>query len=225
MMWFAGAILAGAVAGSVHVVTGPDHLAAVAPLAMQSRRSAWRIGLMWGVGHSTGTWVLASLALVFRESIPVDLVSAWSERLVGAVLIGVGLWAAQRLLMGTPHSREHSHDGLAHSHPHEGGREVHTHGRGALGIGTLHGLAGTSHILGILPALALPTRAGAIAYVVAFGLGSIFAMTGFAWLCGAVATTRAGRERRLSRSLTLATSMCAIGLGIYWLVDSVGTAT
>jgi len=30
--------------------------------------------------------------------------------------------------------------------------------RAAFGVGTLHGLAGSSHLLGVLPALALPSR-------------------------------------------------------------------
>jgi len=236
-MWLATAVLTGFAAGGVHVVSGPDHLAAVAPLAIDSRHKSWKAGLMWGVGHSVGAWTLAILAMIFREAIPVDLVSAWSERLVGVVLIGVGLWALRRALRGHLHTHVHTHDGHAHVHAHfhahghspekttsPSPKDIappgHTHSHGALGIGTLHGLAGTSHLLGVLPALALPTRTDAAAYLVAFGLGSIVAMTTFASLCGVLATRGAARSQSIYRGFTIGTSLVAIVLGVFWIYDS-----
>ena len=47
-MWLATAVLTGLAAGGTHVVTGPDHMAAVAPLAIDSKRKSWKAGLMWG---------------------------------------------------------------------------------------------------------------------------------------------------------------------------------
>ena len=47
-------------------------------------------------------------------------------------------------------------------------------------MGVLHGVAGTSHFLGVLPALAMPTRAAALVYIAAFGGGSILAMRALA---------------------------------------------
>lgn len=260
-MWLATAVFTGLAAGGMHVVTGPDHMAAVAPLAIDSKRKSWKAGLMWGIGHSMGAWTLAILAMIFREAIPVDLVSAWSERLVGVVLIGVGIWALRRALRGHLHSHIHTHDGHSHAHAHfhthghepsiaptspssppqsatqsviEGHSPCanpspspsgstlpgHTHSHGALGIGTLHGLAGTSHLLGVLPALALPTRADAAAYLLAFGLGSIVAMTTFASLCGLLATRGAARSRSIYRGFMIATSLFAVMLGVYWIYDS-----
>ncbi len=45
--------LSGFFAGIAHVASGPDHLAAVAPLAIGKRRSlsAAAIGASWGLGH------------------------------------------------------------------------------------------------------------------------------------------------------------------------------
>lgn len=236
-MWLATAVLTGLAAGGTHVVTGPDHMAAVAPLAIDSKRKSWKAGLMWGIGHSMGAWTLAVLAMIFREAIPVDLVSSWSERLVGVVLIGVGIWALRRALRGHLHTHSHTHDGHTHTHAHfhahahtpaapdhshadSGISTKHTHSHGALGIGTLHGLAGTSHLLGVLPALALPTRADAAAYLLAFGLGSIVAMTTFASLCGLLATRGASRSHSIYRGFMIATSLFAVALGVYWIYDS-----
>ena len=40
------------VSGLVHVLSGPDHLAAVAPLATASRERGWLAGWTWGIGHA-----------------------------------------------------------------------------------------------------------------------------------------------------------------------------
>ena len=55
------AALAGLTAGLIHVLSGPDHLAAVAPLA-NDRSRAWRTGFLWGLGHSGGVFAVALLA-------------------------------------------------------------------------------------------------------------------------------------------------------------------
>lgn len=227
--WAASApLIAGLVAGAIHVLTGPDHLAAVAPLAVHERgsgRRAWRSGLWWGVGHSGGVWILAAVALAFREVIPLDLISGWSERLVGLVLIGVGLWAIRGAVR--VHTHEHTHDGVKHRHLHAHavtGDHEHTHAHSGhahapLGIGLLHGLAGTSHLVGVLPSLLMPTRGAAIMYVLAYGVGSIASMAGFAHALGLVlGSIREGGERLLRRALGL-TGAAAIGVGVWWLVQ------
>ncbi len=225
------AILTGLLAGLLHVITGPDHMAAVAPIAANARRRAWTAGLMWGIGHSGGTWTLAAIAIAFRDAINIDQVSAWSERLVGVVLIAVGVWAFKRALRTHIHAHIHEHDGQshvhmhAHAHPHTpDAHSHHSHSHSALGIGTLHGLAGTSHLLGILPALALPTRTDAITYVIAFGLGSIVAMTAFASLF-ALLSADTPKGRRRNQAIMIASGFFAILLGAFWIYDSSRHAT
>ncbi len=226
-MWFFTAVATGLLAGLIHVFTGPDHLAAIAPLAADAPRRAWRTGFHWGLGHSAGTWFLAALALAFRESLPVDAVSAWSERLVGVVLVGVGLWALRRSLRQHVHTHVHTHDGSTHAHVHVHGhghpptpeasrRAPHHHHHGALGIGTLHGLAGTSHLVGILPALALPSRTAAVVYLACFGLGSIGAMTSFA-VGVSLAARRGLTSGRFYRGAMQCTALAAIAIGGFWL--------
>ena len=41
-------LTAGLIASILHVIAGPDHLAAVAPFAIESKRKAWKIGLFLG---------------------------------------------------------------------------------------------------------------------------------------------------------------------------------
>jgi len=232
-------LMAGLVVGAAHVITGPDHLAAVTPLAMRHRERTWVAGCLWGLGHSVGVWVLALVALLLREVIPLEAMSSWSERLVGLTLVAVGLWGLHGVLRLHVHAHRHVHpgpDGRMHAHDHVhvhavplpaalAGAEpqhrhdagAHRHRHGLLGIGTLHGVAGTSHLVGVLPALALPDRTTAAIYVAALGLGSILGMGVFTGGLGMLmrAADRVGAF--LSRALMATGSAAAVVVGVVWL--------
>jgi ABC-type nickel/cobalt efflux system permease component RcnA len=227
------AALSGLVAGLLHVLAGPDHLAAVAPLAVRGHRRAWFAGVRWGIGHSAGVVLIGVLAIMFRSAIPVAGVSSLSERLVGVLLIAMGFWTVRQALRVEVHEHEHSHDGSRHGHVHfhgpghshpmtDGPASVDSHGHGhghaALGIGILHGLAGSSHFLGVLPSLGFTRLADSIAYLAAFGVGTVLAMAGFSALLGRLAERWAGRARRGYRGLLWACSAVAFGVGGWWLL-------
>src|SRR6266702_2044855 len=147
------AAITGFLAGTIHVWSGPDHLAAIAPLAVRKPGRGWMPGARWGLGHSAGVAAVGLLSLWLRDLLPVNLLSTWGERMVGVMLFGIGLWALRKAL--TIHAHEHEHQGDRHLHLHAHGRRVpheqteahqrHTHA--AFGIGLLHGLAGSSHFL------------------------------------------------------------------------------
>ncbi len=214
-------LLTGALAGFVHVLAGPDHLAAVAPLASADASRAWRAGSTWGLGHSAGVVLVAAAAVLLRDLLPsIDLLSAWSERLVGGALIGIGLWALRRSLrVGRT---AHAHAGTTvHAHVHvQAGpswlrRLGHAHASFVMGI--LHGVAGSSHLFGVLPALALSSRAASLTYVTGFGAGSIVGMTVFAALLGEFAR-RSGHRAWAHRALMMAAAVLAIGIGGVWVL-------
>jgi len=153
------------------------------------------------VGHSAGLVAVGALALLLRESFDFDPLAGWGEPLVGTALIFVGIRAfviARR---------------LPHPHPHEAET-----GRSALLFGALHGLAGASHVWATLPALALPTSAQAVAYLLAFCAGSILAMLSFTvvlgWLAG---RTLEGSELRRRRAITAAAAVSVL-VGLGWIV-------
>jgi hypothetical protein len=213
--------LTGALAGLVHVLSGPDHLAAVAPLALESRRRGWLSGWTWGIGHAAGVVAVALLAVMLRDRLPsVEVISAWSERMVGGALIAVGVWALGRALRIAPAG--HRHDGTLHDHLHvQAGpawmrRLGHAHASFYLGI--LHGVAGSSHLFGVLPALALPTRLASITYLVAFGAGTVAGMTAFGAAAG-FAGTRSGHGTALHRGFVFASALLAIAVGSVWLAS------
>lgn len=220
-------IVAGLVAGAAHVLTGPDHLTAIAPLAVRRPQRAWLPGVRWGLGHSVGVGVVGALALALRGLIPVEWLSSWGERAVGVTLFGIGLWALRAALRKHIHAHEHEHDGERHVHFHAhrhahgpGDAAAHLHAHAAFGIGVLHGLAGSSHFLGVLPALALPTATAAATYLVAFALGTISAMAAFSWGVGRLAAGSARRGVQLYRGLMGACALAAMGVGGFWLATS-----
>lgn len=217
-------LLTGAFAGLFHVLSGPDHLAAVAPLAVDGRRRSWLAGWTWGVGHAAGVVVVALLGVLLREMLPtVEVLSAWSERVVGAALIGIGLWALSRCLRVAP--AHHVHGDRAHDHIHvQAGpawirRLGHAHASFCMGV--LHGVAGSSHFFGVLPALALPTPNAAIIYIGAFGVGTVAAMTVFAAAVGSIAT-RGIHGPRAYRAMMTAAAVVAIVVGGVWLTAPPG---
>src|SRR5688500_14469596 len=157
--------LTGLAAGFFHVLSGPDHLAAVAPIAVADRERGWFAGWTWGIGHAAGVVVVALLAVLLRNALPpLDAISAWSERLVGGALIAIGLWALRRSTRMKPAA--HTHGSMSHDHLHvqagPGWMRRLGHAHASFCLGVLHGIAGSSHFFGVLPALALPT-AGASA--------------------------------------------------------------
>lgn len=217
----------GLIAGSLHVLSGPDHLAAIAPLAADSRRSVWRAGFQWGIGHTSGVILVGLAILLLRGLLPLERLSSISERLVGVALIGVGLWGLQRAMRTHLHLHAHDHGGSVHTHVHVHGSDHghvpaaatrHDHVHASFLFGVLHGLAGSSHFFGVLPALALPTRTESVAYLAAYGVGTVLAMTVFSSVVGAVGTYTRGRAADAYRGLLYACSIAALLVGGMWLV-------
>ena len=197
---------AGLVAGFVHVLSGPDHLAAIAPYAVTGKTQAWRTGVRWGLGHGAGVLIVGVAALVLRHALPVEALSAWSETCVGFVLVAIGLWGLRAALAGR--------GAAVQAHP---GRQPHVHGRVAVAVGTLHGLAGTSHLMGILPALALPSDLVAGAYLLLFVVGSVLAMGIFSALLGSIAGRPGASGVGTQRALLAVCSVIAVAVGMFWI--------
>ena len=219
------AAAAGLIAGLLHVFAGPDHLAALAPLSLRARRRAWAVGLRWGIGHSSGVLVVAAVAFGVRQVVPLEALSAWGERLVGATMILLGLWGLRSLFRERLHAHPHHHDGddHVHFHVHRSGEahdapQAHVHGHAAFWVGALHGLAGTAHLVGILPSLALPTARETGGYLIAFAIGTVIAMTSFAGVLGLVAPGRTDRGLKVYRwALGSASCLCAL-TGLAWIL-------
>jgi hypothetical protein len=221
-------IATGLVAGAAHVVAGADHMAALLPLSVGQRLRAFRLGARWGLGHSAGVALVGALLLLLRERLDLHVVGAWGERAVGVMLIGLGLLGLRHALRIEIHSHGHEHDdGEHHAHLHLHGpagddderhsQALHRHDHTALFAGTLHGIAGTAHVLGVLPALALPGALASAGYLGGFALGTVLAMGAFAALVGWLSSGGHAGPRRLRGTLVAASGL-TMAVGVAWLL-------
>jgi hypothetical protein len=218
----------GLLAGAVHVVSGVDHLAALLPLSVGRRARAFAIGARWGVGHSAGVMLIALLAVALRERLDLEVVGVLGERVVGVMLIVLGAFGLRSALRITIHAHPHGHAQDDHAHLHLHGPQsahadaeagaLHRHSHAAFVAGTLHGIAGTAHVLGVLPAVAMPTALDSGAYLAAFALGTILAMGGFAAVVGATSARAGGRGPAALKLAMSAASLAAILVGVAWIV-------
>jgi ABC-type nickel/cobalt efflux system permease component RcnA len=230
--------ISGFIASVAHVVTGPDHLAAVTPLAIDSRKKSWVIGLSWGLGHTLGMLLIGLLFILFKEFLPIEAISKHSDTVIGFLLIGIGGWALLRTYLRhyhrnkphphfhtTPffysHIHKHSHEipqpcDPDHGHHHSG--KVKQNAFSAFIVGIIHGFAGFSHLVALLPSLALPTFWDSIIYISSFAIGTIVTMIIFAFILGLVAFKSAMENKQLFlKWFTLSGAMLAISVGILWI--------
>lgn len=185
-------IVSGLSAGAAHVVSGPDHLAALAPMAVDAPRKAAGLGFRWGLGHGLGALSLGLLGVVARQAFDLHAISAWAEFLVGFALVGVGVWALYR-----------SWRPGFHAH----------HGRQTFFVGMLHGVAGTGHLLAVIPSLALEP-VDAVVYLLAYFISAVAVMTAFG--AGLGRLVHRWPPHRLS-FLVRCTAVMAIAIGVAWI--------
>jgi ABC-type nickel/cobalt efflux system permease component RcnA len=197
---FAGAPLAVALlialALGLRHASDPDHLVAVTSLVAVDGgdvRGAARLGAWWGAGHATALLVIGIPLILFKSSVP-----SWLERgaetAVGVVILVLALRIVSKWVRGDFRAGRHPHPRLGgpnpHRHLHHRRQPEHRHRnvrspRQALGIGLLHGLAGTGAVALLLIA-AMPGKVEAAAALAVFAPMSAVSMTlcttAFAWL-------------------------------------------
>ena len=236
--------LTGFIASMAHVVTGPDHLAAVTPLAIDSRKHSWKIGLAWGTGHTIGMLLIGALFILFKEILPIEAISKHSDTLIGFLLIGIGSWAILRIYIRHSHrNRPHPHfhdkpfiythihkhthntppvSPQNHGHEHQPPVTVKQNILTALSIGIVHGFAGFSHLFALLPSLALPTITASVIYLIAFASGTILTMIIFAFLLGLVAFQSVVKDKQVFlKWFTFTGAVLAIAIGVLWIIHPI----
>ncbi len=235
-----GFALIGLVLGLRHA-TDADHVVAVTTMVTRERRlgAAIRIGVAWGLGHTATILATGAAILVFRLAIPASL-DAYAEAAVGAMLIGLGIWAIVARPDSTHggdevkvHSHAHRHDGgMVHSHPHAHGADAadshreHRIGAAramapgsdlrAFAVGMVHGLAGSA-ALALAVLAAIPRPLWGVLYLAIFGAGAMLGMAVITVVIAAPGMLTAGRFARANDYLRLGSGAASIALGIVML--------
>ena len=165
-------LVSGLLAGGLHTLTGPDHLAALMPLSVGvGRAQSFLLGALWGLGHDTGQIIFGCAFILLRSHMHFDLamLSQYGTLAVAATLViigATGLW--ERMSGG--HHHHHDHDDEIEVGDKKGFRKLFA----VYSTGVLHGLQPDALVV-IMPAFAMPTL-NAICFLGAFLLGTIFAM-------------------------------------------------
>jgi hypothetical protein len=159
--------LAAALLLGLRHATDPDHLVAVTSLVAADDgdvRGATRLGAWWGVGHA-GTLLAVGLPLIALKGQLPGWLERGAETAVGVVIVMLALRVIVCWLRPARAPR------------------VRSRGQ-AVGIGMLHGLAGTGAVVVLLIA-ALPSRVEAAAALAVFAPMSMVSMAActsvFAW--------------------------------------------
>ena len=184
-------LLLGFVLGLRHA-TDADHVVAVGAITTRERspRSALLIGVSWGLGHSLTVLAVGSAIAVFGLVVPprVGLGMEFSVALMLIVLGAVNLQGAMRSLHSAAHARST-----------EPSASVPRGALRAVGVGVVHGLAGSAAVaLLVLATIQDPTLA--VVYLAVFGLGTI---AGMVTLTSALALPMAFAAQRFQRFQSL----------------------
>ena len=190
----ATALIVAFVLGLRHA-SDPDHLVAVTSLVAADdgdTRGAARLGAWWGIGHAAALLALGLPLIFLKGHLPAWLETG-AERAVGVVILVLAARVIYKWVRGDFRTGRHAHEAPAtstHRHLRRGPAREHPHrhvrsSRQALGIGLLHGLAGTGAVVVLLIA-ALPGQIEAAAALAVFAPMSIVSMalctSVFAWV-------------------------------------------
>ncbi len=178
----------------------PDHLVAVTSLVAADdgdTRDAARLGAWWGIGHAAAL-VSIGLPLIFLKSELPRWLESGAEKAVGLVILALAVRVLVKWVRGDFRAGPHDHDASSPAeghapkrrHLYRGSPTGHQHvmvrtPQQAMGIGLLHGLAGTGAVVVLLIA-ALPSQLEAAAALMVFAPMSVLSMaactTAFAWV-------------------------------------------
>jgi hypothetical protein len=235
---------AGLAAGCLHTLAGADHLAALTPLTIgRSHLKASLLGALWGFGHSTGQLILGLLMVVLKDRFTalVPALSKWGGTTVGLTLLAIGAMGIYESFFEEHSEEDHAEAASATASvtsvadAFTSGVEVQTSGllavkeeRRGFGLATfatgiVYGLQPDALFV-IVPALALPTKLAATAYILMFVVGTVAAMGAYTGIIGATSAAIKRSNSGLTKKLSgiAAFAAIAIGLGVLasgWGID------
>ena len=179
-----------------------DHMMAVT--AFVSRRptlaTAFGFGLRWGMGHSLAVFVAGAILLAtgLRWAAGMEAVL---EGAVGVSLVGVGIWSLRT---------------ARNLHRHEPG-EHRAHGHAVASLGVMHGLAGTTAAVALLPVTLIQEPLVGLAYLACFGVGVTLGMASFALVAAAAMRTAASGAPAAVERIARWAGAGSIAVGLWWI--------
>lgn len=212
----------GLVAGVLHTLTGPDHLAALAPLSIgRTKMESAAVGALWGCGHDAGQVIFGIIFLLLKDRLHIELLRSWGARVVGITLLIIGVMGIKEAseIPAPCVALEGVNDQagiLDSSLPMK--NDNRKFGFATFATGIVHGLQPDA-LLMILPALALPSRLSGAAFLCMFLVGTIVAMGSYTAFIGSCSSALKKRVPRITEGLSWGSSLIAIALGVAVLLS------
>lgn len=210
--------------GLLHALDA-DHVMAVSTMSssqdgFQSRaRQTFSFCARWALGHGGILCVLAAALIAFNLQLPAWLHTT-AEKLVGVILIALGLWILWSFRQNKVRLRIHAHGEHVHAHladASHSSKSVSDHG--PVFVGITHGLAGSAPVLALLPTLEFANSTWGFLYVLLFSLGVLCMMAIFGLGFGYAQTRLIRFSTRLFEVSRLLIASVSIGFGAYWLAS------
>jgi hypothetical protein len=200
-------ILLGLLVGLRHSFE-PDHLTAVSTLVGETHglRGGALLGAVWGIGHTLALVAVGCILMLVGATLP-DRAGAVFELCVAAMLVALGARAIVVAIRAAGPASESRRAAIG------AGR---VRAWRPLGVGLVHGLAGSGALTAIVFA-DLPGTGARLLYITLFGLGSI---AGMAFASGAAGATLrvVARSAGARRGLGIATGVLSITVGALWAI-------
>ncbi|WOL18592.1 hypothetical protein Cni_G27389 [Canna indica] len=205
-------------AGCLHTLSGPDHLAALAPLSIgRTRTDSAIVGALWGCGHEAGQVIFGLLFLMLKDHLHIEILHKWGTIVVGLTLLAIGalgIREASQVPASCAALDECQY--LAKPSDLSSGMKKEI-GFTTFATGIVHGLQPDA-LMPILPALALPSHLASAAFLCMFLIGTVFAMASYTVFIGSCAEALKQKAPRVREKLTWAASLVAASLGLVILI-------
>ncbi|KAK4258482.1 hypothetical protein QN277_004925 [Acacia crassicarpa] len=208
--------------GCLHTLSGPDHLAALAPLSIgRTRMESAAVGALWGCGHDAGQVIFGLIFLLLKDQLRIEVIQTWGTRMVGLTLLVIGAMGIREasevptpcVALENGECDVSAYEAL--ENPTGGKKKI---GFATFATGIVHGLQPDALMM-VLPALALPSRLAGAAFLIMFLLGTVVAMGSYTVFLGSCSEALKDKVPRITEKLTWVSSLVAIALGFAILIS------
>lgn len=224
-------IVGGLLSGGLHAVSGPDHLAALLPPSVG--KPGWyglKLGATWGLGHGVSAIFLGMCAFFLKgrmseQFLFLQRLSKYTEAAVGLSLFVIGAIGVRENLELRKEIKENSErDSGADMKAETSSKMSIATFKSSVSIflnGILHGFSWDG-APSIAPALAMTSWRSAFSFLLSYCVGTMAAMsfTAGAFGEGSLRLGKAFNNENLPMNLSFASSLLAILIGIYWVVQA-----
>ncbi len=151
----------------------------------------------------------------------VSFLEGRGDAVVGVTLVLIGVNGLRKAARWRPKAEADELDGCE-----SGGHGVEHERAATVGMGVVHGFTGTGHLLGVVPALTLPSLGASLVYLGGFCVGTFVLMGLFTAGVGEASLQAAAKFKipNLPQVCARLSSVVAVVLGVMWIVAGVSYA-